>query len=462
MDSEPSLAYQNVIPVVAWVRDADRNLGTLTDRKIAYRALNGLGSVTIPGDLPAGAVEPSLAADTVGNLRLAFTVATDAGGLVGNQRQLYFAAQSCSGSCSWSVQALTDWHGRAIHAEGPKLTLNNAGQGTILYRGLGMGPLPGGGNGIFKEDALGIIQGTGEVAKVAVSASSAKVSPLYMTQDGQNKWQVNSVFDTLTGQTIVTAAFSGGGLLASNQVNPLMATQMAAQFAPQSEPVIGFSTPDLPDYAIDSALPSAEFVPPGSSLSLEVGIVNLGITATQPITVETAWDGPPGTGLPAGAMALKSPAPGQTVTGTLDIDLSPVNLSVPHQLYVVVNPYQDTAEASFDNNTSILNIGGLSVPTDLKAAAKTGSSLVFLSWTTPRDARIIGFRIYRFDANGVATPVGSSFEPDFADLFASLDTQYQYGVTSFDEQGIESTMSNKVDVNPVSLAIFLPIIQRGR
>ncbi len=170
-DSEPSLAYQNGIPVVAWVKDADRNLGTLTDRKIAYRALNGMSSVSVPSDLPAGAVEPSLAANGAGNLRLAFTVATDAGGLAGNQRQLYFAAQSCGGSCTWSIQPLTDWHGRAIHAEGPKLTINNAGQGSILYRGLGMGPLPGGGNGVFKEDAQGIIQGTGEVAKVTVNAA---------------------------------------------------------------------------------------------------------------------------------------------------------------------------------------------------------------------------------------------------------------------------------------------------
>jgi hypothetical protein len=317
-----------------------------------------------------------------------------------------------------------------------------------------MGPLPGGGNGVFKEDAQGIIQGTGEVAKVTVNTSSAMVSPQYLTQDGLNKWQVNSVFDPLTGHTLVTAAMTGGGLLTPNKANPRLPAQ--------NEPVIGFSTPDLPDYAIDSALPSAVFLPPGTPLSLEIGIVNLGITATESITVETAWDGPPGTGLPAGSTVFSAPAPGQLITVTLNIDLSPVNLSVPHQLYATVNPNQDTAEASFDNNTSMLQIGGLTAPSDLKAAAKTGSSLVFLSWTAPRDDRIIGFRIYRFDANGTGTPVGSSFEPDFADLFASLDVQYQYAVTSFDEQGIESALSNKVEVNPVSLTLYLPIIQRGR
>ncbi len=133
----------------------------------------------------------------------------------------------------------------------------------------------------------------------------------------------------------------------------------------------------------NSTLPSAVLLPPGTPLSLEIGIVNLGITATQSLTVEAAWDGLPGTGLPAGSAAFSAPAPGQLITVTVNIDLSPVNTSVPHQLYATVNPNQNPSEASFDNNTSMLQIGGLPEPTDLKAAAKTGSSLVFLSWTAP-------------------------------------------------------------------------------
>ena len=165
-------------------------------------------------------------------LLLAFTLATDASGLTGNQRQLYSAAQSCSGSCTWAVQPLVDWHGRVIHAEGPKLTIDSSGQGTILYRGLGMGPLPGGGYAVFKEDAPGIIQGTGEVSKVLVNFASVATSPQYLTQDGLNKWQVSSVYDPLTQQTFITAAIAGGGLLSMSRAAPQAIAQLHNTGAP--------------------------------------------------------------------------------------------------------------------------------------------------------------------------------------------------------------------------------------
>jgi hypothetical protein len=346
-----------------------------------------------------------------------------------------------------------DWHGRAIFAEGPKLTIDGSGQGTILYRGLGMGPLPGGGKAVFKDDAPGIIQGSGEVSKVVVNFSSSAVSPQYLTQDGLNKWQVNSVYDPLTNQTIVTAAISGGVLSAS--------TTTGTQAMAQNESVIFLSTPNLPDYAIDTITPSATFPLPGDPLSVAVSLTNTGSDGAQEITIEAAWDGPPGVGLPAGTVVWMGPETGQLAEATLTLDTSSINLSVPHQLYVGINPDQVIGEAGFDNNFGSVDIGGLPAPTNLKASANTGSSLVFLSWEVPGDPRIVGFHIYRFDDQRNVEPVGSSFEPDFADLFASLDANYEYAVASFDETGAESALSNTVEVDPVSPKVYLPIILRG-
>ena len=87
---------------------------------------------------------------------------------------------------------------------------------------------------------------------------------------------------------------------------------------------------------------------------------------------------------------------------------------------------------------------------------------MFLSWNAPLDARVIGYRIYRFDSSRVVIPVGSSFEPDFADLFGSLDATYQYAVTSFDDQGQESILSNTVEVHLVSLTLYIPLIRQVR
>ena len=454
MDSEPALVYQNGLPLVAWVRDADRDLGTLNDRLLVTRLLSGPTSV-LPTNLPAGIVEPSLAVNPAGNLRLAFTLATDASGLSGNQRQLYSAAQSCAGSCTWSVQGLVDGHGRAIHAEGPQLTINGSGKGTILYRGLGMGPLPGGGQGSFSEDAPGIIQGTGEVSKVEVNFAAAAVTPMYLTQDGTNKWQVNAVYDPLSEQTLVTAAVAGGGLMPQS-----LGVGLAIS---QGEPVMAAAVPELPDYVLDEAVPSAVTLPPGTSLSLAVGVVNQGLTVGQSLSVAAAWDGPPGTGLPAGSALIDAPSAGERVTASLDIDTRAVDLSQVHDLYVAVNPGQSPAEVRFDNNASLLAIGGLPAPTGLAALVKPGSSIVFLNWTAPLDSRVVGYRVYRFEDDGrTVFPVGSTFEADFADLWASLDTSYQYALTSFDDQGQELALSDKVDVQTESLKIYLPVIRSER
>ena len=179
--------------------------------------------------------------------------------------------------------------------------------------------------------------------------------------------------------------------------------------------------------------------------------------------MEAAWDGPPGTGLPAAASGIVGPMAGKLASASLSIDTSGVNLNLPHQLYIAINREQITPEASFENNTSVIQIGGLPAPVGLSASARPGSSLVFLSWNAPLDPRVVGYRIYRFDAYGNGGPVGSSFEPDFADLFASLGGHYQYAVTSFDEQGEESPLSRTVEVNPVWLDTFIPlVVQHGR
>ncbi|HET7087859.1 MAG TPA: hypothetical protein VFL17_04350, partial [Anaerolineae bacterium] len=60
-DTEPVVVYDAGAPLVVWVRDADRDLGTLTDRRLAYRRLDGVSAVVVPADLPAGIAEPSAA-----------------------------------------------------------------------------------------------------------------------------------------------------------------------------------------------------------------------------------------------------------------------------------------------------------------------------------------------------------------------------------------------------------------
>lgn len=123
----------------AWVRDADRELNTLDDHRIATRLLDGANSTVVPANLPDSIVEFSLAVDGDGAPHLAFTRAEDGGGLVDTRHNLYSAAY---GGSAWSYDRLLDTYGRPIRAEGPILTLDKYDQGTVTFRGLGFGPTP--------------------------------------------------------------------------------------------------------------------------------------------------------------------------------------------------------------------------------------------------------------------------------------------------------------------------------
>ena len=123
-DMQPSVAYRLGKPVVAWVRDADRSLDTVADRRIAWRVLDGASPAVVPAGLPEGIVYIDLSVDSAGVPQLAFT-RVDAPGvsLLDSRHPLHYAWGACTGAtCTWSWQKLQDSHGRTLQAEQPRLT----------------------------------------------------------------------------------------------------------------------------------------------------------------------------------------------------------------------------------------------------------------------------------------------------------------------------------------------------
>ena len=461
-DAQPTLVYSGGSPVVLWVRDSDRDFGTLADRRVAYRDLGG-GGVVAPSDLPYGVMEPSLAADPSGELRLAFTLGTDTGGLLGNQRQLYSARRTCSGACTWAVQALADGHGRPVRAEGPVLTVDALGQGTITYRALGFGPLPGGSVQSFPEDTQGVITGTGDLAQIEVNFSSALFTPHYLTNDTGVEWQAAATFDPLVKQNIVLAAQGPLAVTDARYVPDAVASAVAGAALPD-QPLVSGSLLRLPDFTPVSAEVSNHYPQPRDAVSVQVEIRNDGapVTLADPLLVQVAWDGEPGIGALAGELTLTAPAPGESVVVAIPLDTSPVNLELSHRLHITVNPAGDLPETDLGNNGILAGIGGLPPPQDVHASARTGSSLLFLDWTAVTDPRVAGYRIYRSQPGGSLEPVGTTFVNGFADLTAAMDRAYDYAVVSFSVDGVEGGFQDLVPASLASYRILLPVIQHAR
>ncbi len=465
-DSEPTLVVQGSIPLVAWVRDADRNLATLTDRRLAYRLLDGASPVVVPGDLPAGIVEPSATIDPSGNLKIAFTLAEDPDAFTGNQRTLHSAARACTPTCAWSVQKLQDNHGRALRGESPILTLDKNGKGTITFRGLGFGPLPGGQYQAFPEDAIGMVTLTGEAAQVDVDFVTAVHSPHYLSNDGAVNWHPSAVFDSALNQ-VHTIVVKGAAPALSLQLKARhAAASLRAMRTTQVAGELTFAVVPLqPDFVVAALTPSNRYPPPGDPFSAEVQLRNDGVTwqssRTEQMSLAASWDGEPGVGSLIGTTEISQVLSGQIVTLTLTFPpLS--DPDVTHSLFVTVNPTRTVAERAATNNSLSTLIGGMPVVTDVVALAQTGNSLVYLQWTPLSDRRVAGYRVYRSQDGGPFAPVGSTFVPGFVDLTALLDHTYHYAVTTFNVDGVESDLSGATEVGASSFRVYLPVALKAR
>ncbi len=463
-DSEPTIVYQGSTPVVVWMRDADRDVATIADRRLAYLPLNG-SPIVIPNDLPTGIVEPSAAIDPAGNLKIAFTRVEDANAFTGNQRPLYSAAQFCSPGCAWSVQKLQDNHGRALRAEAPLLTIDHNGKSVITFRGLGFGSLPNGTYQSFPEDAIGMVTLTGELAQVEVDFASAVHSPHYLTNDGAVNWHPAVMFDPALNQ-INTIVIKGTAPALPLQVKAQhgASVRRPAAITQIDDEVVFNAVPQQPDFVVVAVTPSKRYPELIDPISITVELRNDGATwqagRTDHLDLVALWDGEAGVGTLAGSTRLTELFSGQIVTVTL-ILTPPVNLDVTHTLHVIINPQQTIAEATATNNQQTTLIGGLPVPTDLSALAQTGNSLVYLNWTPSTDRRVVGYRIYRAQDGGAAASIGSTFVAGYVDLGASLDHVYGYRVSSYNVDGVESELSAPLIVTANSQRVYLPLVRKN-
>lgn len=235
-ETEPFAIYRGEQPVILWVRDADRDINTLGDRRLALRAL-GAGGTEQPAQIPAGVMRPSAALDSTGALQLAFTVAREQDGPISNRQALHRAVGSCGAgaSCSWGVAEQKDALGRSLFAESPVLTVDEANQVTVTYRAMGFGPLSAAGAPLSTvPETAGTLTGAGELAQLNLPATlgaGQPVMPTYLTSDGALNWRPAAVYDPALNSTVVLAVKGQAPQLAAAErslVNVLAAEPAAS------------------------------------------------------------------------------------------------------------------------------------------------------------------------------------------------------------------------------------------
>jgi len=477
-DSEPTLAYSpSGVAQLAWVRDSDRSLSTVSDRQIFHRQLSDGSPVSALSSLPPAAVEPSLAVNSSGEMMLAFTVATDPLAFIGNQRQLHAAKQSCGGSgCNWTSNALTDINSRPVHAESPILTINDKDQAQITYRALGFGPATLGGPSVLPGDPLGTILGTGEIGQAFITInnqSTASISPSYQTLNGYTVWQLTAVFDPLIKMTYA-AASQGPGPTLPQQTSDMLASQGFAisQLSEIPETVALEFTASAIDFSISDITVNTKYPQlAGEPLTVLVSILNNGPAYTSDpdnglLDMTLTWDAPAGTGIYAGSVLIDMPIEAggimiaEFTTGN-DSLILPDKPHLPHTLFVQTNSAQLIAENNFENNLSKVPIGGLPAPQGLTGAAQPGDSSVFLEWQPVDHEGVAGYRIYRSLDGRIFEPVGSSFIPGFVDLSGVAGQTYLYTVVSYAIDGFESSFADPIQaVIGQIYEVNLPIISR--
>ena len=454
-DSQPSIAYQERVPLVAWIRDADRDLGTLADRRVALCALDGSSEVVQPNEIPAGVAEIDLAVTSYGEPRLIFSLASEVG-LIDNRHTLHSASAEAYDS-AWSVHALNDSHGRAIRGQHPQLTLDSSDAGTVTFRGTGFGPLPSGEYAVFQEP-IGMERSLGELTQVETQFAGQGRDPSYLTADGAVYWQPAALYDPLTRATFAVAV---RGVTAEAPAGP-------ARLLAEDEPVVFAAASRLPDLVIEGLHVYEQAARPEPLLKVDVGLRNdgasIGPRGMVPIAVLANWDKGPGLGEEAGSSSFTILGAGQSVTLTLDLTRPSDGLDGPRELVVTANPYQIRLERDAANNQDAIVVGALAAPQDLQATVHRGSHKVFLSWHTPNDERIAGYIIERAPEGGAYDKVGATFGQSWLDLGDDLaEGWYSYRARAYSALGYQSPPSEPIRVEIASgEALYVPLVLRNR
>jgi hypothetical protein len=454
MSNDVNVAYDSnadpATPYVAWTSDADGNLTTADDRRIAVAAyLNGAWSLINTDALPTRADSPAISADANG-LRLVFLVREAAGDgisvpLIGFNGALWTARYQTE---AWTSMPILDEQGQTIHAEQPLLARSGT-ETLLLFRRFGDASTNG---------------GLGQLSVSQISGDNAPSAPLYITDEPVQNWQHAISINPLNQQvTIVKVASDFGGAKVLNKNRQSIAAKQAVAvthiktLSSATSPIQSLTLNDAADPALDPLSVSSPAPEPGSPLTVQVNVRNVGRLVANDMTV-SLYNGTPETGTLLGSAV---------VSGTLAFNAtSDVTFSVPAPMGIVNLTAEVTTTGQNDstaNDRASVIIGRLTPPALPQAAASAlWDTALDLSWSSHPNEFVTGYRILRSDSlNGTFTFVGEAGPDLFTDTDVKRGQQYCYQIQAYNTGNVVSAPSTATCASIDNLKVYLPFVLKS-
>ncbi len=453
-DVQPSAAYVDGEPVIAWVRNPDASgpgMG-LHDRRLMIEFLDIAGSRQEVLAAGVGVASPSLAVYGSGELGITFTRATEPGSFLGSRRSLWSGVTTgCSnGACTWFMHEHVDALGRKIYAERPKLVTDNVNSATVLFRHLGTS------GASLPQDPVGVILQSGELVEInytlneLLAAAPTATSPL--TNDGAVNWQVAGTFDPTVNELLAFNAQGGAvaGAFKRSSGSDYALERRAARQAVSNDArgVKQYQRPQRPDLVLSDIRAEDAPLHPGQLVEVSMTVVNEGpaLLRSASIPIAAYWDTPDLT-RPADAVDTAT-LMGRHAEITMQVRV-PVDFQIDerHRLNIIVNPERSIRESTHRNNALSIELGQLAVPNDVTFAVTRSGSQVYLDWDPADDDRVTSWRVYRRNIDTMEEfGVGHTPVNGFVDFNIIPGETYEYRVVALSERLIPSDSTGWITV----------------
>ncbi len=451
LNNDVSVAYDTngptPIPYIAWVYDADGDLLTADDRRLALAYRDGVNWVLLnPQPLPPRVDSPAITVTPTG-VEVAFLVREPSPdgsvGVIGVNGVLW-RAKLVAGK--WIANPLLDERGKIIHAEQP--VIQSLQDETLL---------------VFRRfDNSSLVTNLGQISLSRIVANEPPSSPLYLTDLPEQKWSASVAINPITNEAIIvnssvsllpreaeTASLDG---VASTQA---IATTNAVQLGSATHVVEALTISVGSDPALDPLAASSQAPNHKSPIIVAATVRNVGRGTASSLSVS----------LYLGSSASGTLIGTKAVSGTL-------NFNEIQTLYFTVAPQigefslfaqlsSGGQNLSTANDSVVKTLGTLSAPSrvNMSASMEFENGLT-LAWSGNPGEYISGYRILRSGLpNDPWELVGEAAGPNFTDTLVVRGKTYCYAIQAYNGNTLSPQGQSSCAELPL-LPLYLPKVKR--
>ncbi|HRQ41171.1 MAG TPA: CARDB domain-containing protein [Chloroflexota bacterium] len=311
---------------------------------------------------------------------------------------------------------------------------------------------------------FGAVATNGELGQVALTRlmpDGQAYPPLYLTDDTRQHWQTALGVNTSTDEAVllnVARPLPGAGALVGLQsAQSGAATAVSHTILSGSDDTLETAVMSAAaDPALDPALVLSQVhAPVGSTVTITATVRNVGRADATGLEVKL-YAGTPGSGSLLDTQATAPLAFSESRTVSFQVPRSAGMMPVYAQ--VVTSGGNVTAV----NDVATAVLGALLSPTLVRVdPSPLVDGAAQVAWQAPAIPGVAGYRVLRATAaGGPYELVGETTATYFADLLLTSGTTYHYVVQAYDADGLVSPNSDEVTFTQADNTIYLPIIVR--